>query len=156
MCTALADRTQKKSSFYEKKPPFRTKKRTCLNVLLMQTTYQKQTFFLAKLRYFQRKSIQKTAARHVYCLDGPHTEKELILREKTAISDQKAHLVECIVDADNISETDIFSGKTSIFPEKKHSENRSTACVLPWRTAHRKRAHFTSKYRHFGSKSAPG
>jgi hypothetical protein len=80
-----------------------------------------------KPRYFQRKSIQKTAARHEYCLGGPHIEKELILRANTAISDRKAHLVECIVDAENIPETDTFSGKTSIFPEKKHSENRSTA-----------------------------
>ena len=88
----------------------------------MQTTYQKQTFFLAKPRYFQRKSIQKTAARHVYCLGGPHTEKELIVREKTAISDKKAHMVECIVDADNISETDTFSGKTSTFPEQKRPD----------------------------------
>ena len=55
-----------------------------------------------------------------------------------------------------ISREDAFSGKTSMFPEEKHSENRSTACVLPWRTAHRKRAHFTRKNRHFGSKSAPG
>ena len=89
MCTALADRTQKKSSFYEKKPPFRTKKRTCLNVLLMQTTYQKQTLFPAKLRYFQKKSIQKTVARYVYCLGGPHTEKELILREKPPFQIEK-------------------------------------------------------------------
>ena len=53
-----------------------------------------------------------------------------------------------------ISRADTFPGKTSIFPEEKHSENRSTACVLPWRTARRKRAHFTRKNRHFGPKSA--
>jgi hypothetical protein len=122
----------------------------------MQKTYQKQTFFPAKLRCFQRKSVQKTDARYVYCLGGPHTEKELFLRANTAISDRKAHLVEGIVDAENISETDIFSGKTSMFPEKKHPENCSAVGVLPWWTAHRKRALFTSKYRHFGSKSAPG
>ena len=58
MCTALADRTQKKSFFYEQIPPFRIEKRTWLNVLLMQKTYQKQTFFPAKLRHFQRTSVQ--------------------------------------------------------------------------------------------------
>ena len=79
-----------------------------------------------------------------------------LLAKIVTFSQVLSHLVECIVDAENISETDIFSGKTSMFPEKKHPENCSAVGVLPWWTAHRKRALFTSKYRHFGSKSALG